>query len=99
MLAGSSAGMNKIAPPGSGDDLPEPGSGNEAESANRSDREPDVVEAPPAPAAPAPRVSLLGMGWRILKSPLTNLVAPIITLLFILIAIAIKVPPVRCAVL
>ena len=52
----------------------------------RSGTEPEPVEAPAPPAA---RVSLLGIGWRILKSPLTNLVAPIITLLFILIAIAI----------
>ena len=80
--------MNNIAPPGSGDDLSEAGSGSEAESAKRSEREPEP-EPVEAPAPPAARVSLLGIGWRILKSPLTNLVAPIITLLFILIAIAI----------
>ena len=78
--------MNKIAPPASGDDLPDARSGREAESAYRSEVEPDTAEAPASPAASS---SLLGIGWRILKSPLTNLVAPVITLLFILIAMAI----------
>ena len=78
--------MNNIAPPASGDDLPDIRSGREEESAARSDREPDAVEAPASRAASP---SLLGIGWRILKSPLTNLVAPVITVLFLLIAIAI----------
>jgi len=78
--------MNNIAPPASGDDLPDARSRREAESAYRSEVELETTEAP---ASPAPYPSMLGTGWRILKSPLTNLVAPVITLLFILIAVAI----------
>src|SRR6267154_2195480 len=77
--------MNNIAPPASGDDLPDARVGSEEESAKRSLGEPEAGSA----IARAASGRWFGMGWRVLQSPLTNLVAPVITLLFILIAVAI----------
>jgi hypothetical protein len=80
--------MNNIAPPASGDDLPDARSGREEESAHQSLGERPLGE-PEASSARAASSRWFGMGWRILQSPLTNLVAPVITVLFILIAVAI----------
>ena len=80
--------MNNIAPPTSGDDLPDARSGREEESAHQSLGERPLGE-PEASSARAASSRWFGMGWRILQSPLTNLVAPVITVLFILIAAAI----------
>src|SRR5262245_26924609 len=75
-------GMNKIARPETGDDFPDTPSVREDESAPRS------LGEPPRDM-PAAAGSWLGTGWRILRSPLANLIGPIITVLFALIAIAI----------
>jgi TPR repeat protein len=75
--------MNKIAPPETGDDLADCSSGDEGQSARRSMADPH----PKRRAAAS--TGLLGAGWKILQSPLAHLIGPIVTLLFVLIAIAI----------
>lgn len=75
--------MNKIARPETGDDSSDTPSAREDESAPRSfgERHPDT----PPPASGG----WLGTGWKILRSPLGNLIGPVITLLFAFIAFAI----------
>jgi TPR repeat protein len=77
--------MNKIALSEAGDDLPDAPSGREEEPAPGSFGEPDPET--PSPATPA--AGWLGACWKVLQSPLANLVGPVITLLFALIAVAI----------
>src|SRR5262252_7204531 len=76
--------MNKMTLPDADDDAPEMPSGRaEAESARAS-----IAEPPPSPP-PIPSTGLLAAGWKILQSPLANLIGPLVTLIFALVAIAI----------
>src|SRR5215470_17322263 len=75
--------MNKIARPESGDDFPDAPPAREGESVPRSFGEPHPETPPPASGG------WLGTVWKILRSPLGNLIGPVITLLFAFIAFAI----------
>jgi TPR repeat protein len=76
--------MNKMTLPDTDDDAPEIPSGRAGEESART----SIAE--PAPSTPpATSSGLLAACWRILQSPVTNLIGPLVTLLFALVAIAI----------
>jgi TPR repeat protein len=75
--------MNKITRPDTGDDGPETPSGPAEESAHAS-----IAGSPPR-TPPASSTGLVAACWKILQSPLANLIGPLVTLLFALVAIAI----------
>src|SRR6516162_7297254 len=76
--------MNKMTLPDTGEDAPEIPSGRaEEESARASIAEPEP-STPPTPSA-----GLLAVCWKILQSPVANVIGPLVTLLFALVAIAI----------
>ena len=76
--------MNKMTLPDTGEDAPEIPSGRaEEESARASIAEPEP-STPPTPSA-----GLLAVCWKILQSPIGNIIGPLVTLLFALVAIAI----------
>jgi TPR repeat protein len=75
--------MNKITPPDTGHDVPETPSEPTEESARAS------IAEPPPRTRPASSAGLVAACWKVLQSPLANLIGPLVTLLFALVAIAI----------